>query len=454
MRFLRNKRKVVVVGLDSASPHLLFNKFLGDLPNLKKMVSGGNAGSLRTVYPPITIPAWMAMMTGKDSGELGVYGFRHRKPGSYKDYWIAASNTIKAKKVWDCLAEKGLKSIVVGVPPSYPPYPINGSIISDFITPSTQSDYTYPKSLKKEIEEQVGEYPFDVAFRTDKREELLEKLYDMTEKHFCVIEYLMREKEWDFFAFVEIGLDRLHHAFWKYFDQEHHLFEPNHKFAKVIPDYYEYLDEKIGRLVKLAPKNTTFFVVSDHGVKRMKGAFCVNEWLIREGFLVLNRYPSEPTAFDKLDVNWEKTYAWAWGGYYARVFINKQGREPLGAVSESEYESFRDKLAEMFKLLTGPNGEEWKTIVHMPDKLYDNPQGEYSDLMVYFDDLYYRSAGTVGHKSLFLSENDTGPDDAMHDWYGIFVRFNSMEEKNTQQQRGDYNILEVCPMILDEFSRS
>ena len=41
--------------------------------------------------------------------------------------------------------------------------------------------------------------------------------------------------------------------------------------------------------------------------------------------------------------------------------------------------------------------------------------------MAYFDDLAYRSAGTVGHKKIFLQENDTGPDDAMHDWDGIFI---------------------------------
>jgi len=183
----------------------------------------------------------------------------------------------------------------------------------------------------------------------------------------------------------------------------------------------------------------------------MKGVFCVNEWLIREGLLTLNKYPSKPLPFDKLDVNWKKTYAWAWGGYYARVFVNKRGRESLGIVSESGYESFRDKLVERFRSLTGPNGEKWNTIVHKPDEFYSNPQGEYSDLMVYFDDLYYRSAGSVGHKSLFLSENDIGPDDAMHDWYGVFVRFNATEDGRSQPQSKDYDILEVCPMILDEF---
>ena len=36
-----------------------------------------------------------------------------------------------------------------------------------------------------------------------------------------------------------------------------------------------------------APADTSVIVVSDHGAKRMVGAVCINEFLIREGYLVL-----------------------------------------------------------------------------------------------------------------------------------------------------------------------
>lgn len=48
----------------------------------------------------------------------------------------------------------------------------------------------------------------------------------MTKKRFELIRYLIETKDWDYFEFVEIGLDRVHHAFWKYFDKNHHLHEP------------------------------------------------------------------------------------------------------------------------------------------------------------------------------------------------------------------------------------
>jgi predicted AlkP superfamily phosphohydrolase/phosphomutase len=35
--------------------------------------------------------------------------------------------------------------------------------------------------------------------------------------------------------------------------------------------------------------------------------------------------------------------------------------------------------------------------------------------------LRYRSIGTVGSRQIHVAENDTGPDEANHDWPGIFI---------------------------------
>ena len=214
-----SEKKVFVMGLDCAPPELLFNKFIEELPNIRKILNSSLYGPMKSCIPPITIPAWMVMATGKQPGELGLYGFRHRKTGSYDDMWIAHSKTVKEKAVWDYIGEKGKKSITIGIPPSYPPKPINGLLISCFITPDATSNYTYPNELKKEIENLVGEYIFDVVFRKEARDSVIKEIWDMTKKRFEVIRYLIQEKEWDYFQFVEIGLDRIHHAFWKYLDE-------------------------------------------------------------------------------------------------------------------------------------------------------------------------------------------------------------------------------------------
>ena len=73
--------------------------------------------------------------------------------------------------------------------------------------------------------------------------------------------------------------------------------------------------------------------------------------------------------------------------------------------------------------------------------------GDKPDLMVYFDNLYWRSAGTIGHKSFYLDENDTGPDDSVHWFDGIFILYNKKKSKKMSRDR--MSIYDVAPNILD-----
>jgi len=411
------------------------------------MVENGFHSVLESCHPPITIPAWMVMMTSKSPGELGIYGFRHRKGPSYNEGWIATSAAVKEKKVWDYLAEKGKKSCLIGVPPSYPPYAINGNLVSCFITPSSKNDYTYPPQLKQEIESIVGNYLFDVVFRTDDRDAILKGLYEMTEKRFAVIKHLMKKQRWDFFMFVEIGVDRIHHAFWKFHDKNHPKYVPGNHYEDVVTNYYKFLDKEIGELIDLVDDDTYILIVSDHGTSGMKGCFCINEWMIREGYMSMISYPDKQTDIDKSEIDWSKTAAWGWGGYYARIFLNVKGREPNGIIPPDEYEKTREELKQKLLHIRGPNGEIFKNKVYTPEELYGKVIGDKPDLMVYFDDLYWRSAGTIGHKSLYLDENDTGPDDSVH-WYdGIIILYN--KKKSNKIARSRMSIYDVAPTILD-----
>ncbi len=438
-------KKVLLLGLDSAPPELLFESFLPDLPNIKKMVEGGLHGRLRTIEPPITIPAWMCMATGKSPGDLGMYGFRHRKGNSYTDFWIANSTSIKEATIWDIIAREGKETILVGVPPSYPPKRIRGNLVSGFITPSTKN-YTYPPELKKEIEDLVGEYLFDVVFRTEERDKILEGIYEMTEKRFEVIKHLLKTKPWDFFMSVEIGLDRLHHAFWKFHDKDHPRYEPGSKYQNVVKDYYVYLDGKIGELLDIIDDETTVLIASDHGTKKMKGAFCINEWLIKEGYLVLEEEPEKPTDLGSARIDWSRTVAWGWGGYYSRIFINLKGREKKGVVEPDDYERVIEELKMKLSTITGPDGEMIENKIRKPEELYGRVRGDAPDLMASFDDYYIRAAGTIGHNSLFLSENDTGPDDSMHSMDGVLIIYQPGRSRSGELK--DISILDVAPTVL------
>jgi predicted AlkP superfamily phosphohydrolase/phosphomutase len=438
-------KKVLVIGLDSAPPELLFDDFLDKLPNIKMMVESGTHGRLRTIEPPITIPAWACMTTSKSPGDLGMYGFRHRKGNSYTDFWIANSMSIKEKTIWDILAQEGKKSCLVGIPPSYPPKRINGNLVSCFITPTTDN-YTYPPELKNEIEALVGEYLFDVVFRTEDRDKLLKELYEMTEKRFEVIKHLIKSKDWDFFMSVEIGLDRLHHAFWKFYDKNHPLYEPGSKYENTILEYYNYLDKKIGELLNLLDDNTVVLIVSDHGTKMMKGCFCINEWLIKEGHLVLKSKPEGQVDLGKADIDWGKTKAWGWGGYYSRIFVNLKERESNGVVEQRDYENFLERLKSDLADIPGPNGERVQNKIVRPGEMYAETIGDFPDLMASFDDYSIRAAGTIGHDAMYLRENDTGPDDSMHSMEGVLVIYDPKHPKSNKVE--SVSILDIAPTVL------
>ena len=413
--------KILVIGLDCAAPELL----LGDdrLVNFRRLMEYGCYGRLESVIPPITVPAWMCMSTSQDPGSLGVYGFRNRTDHSYDGMGIVNSRSIQELAIWDQVAREGNRANIIGVPPSFPPRKVNGISVGCFLTPDTTKDvYTHPAKVAQEIAALVGEYPVDVkGFRTGEKAWLRDSTYEMTRKHFEVIRHYVQHSEWDYFQFVEIGLDRIHHGFWKYHDPQHVLYEPNSEFATVISDYYLYLDEELGRLLELLTEDTAILVVSDHGAQRLDGGYCVNEWLVQQGLLVLNQYPKEITPFAKLDVDWSRTKVWSEGGYYARVFFNVKGREPQGTIAPEEYERFRDEMKAMFEATADDQGRPLGTLVFKPEEIYRTVKNVAPDLIVHFGALYWRSIGGVGYPTIHVRENDSGPDDCNHAQFGSMI---------------------------------
>ena len=66
--------------------------------------------------------------------------------------------------------------------------------------------------LRQELENNYGPYIPDIDYRSGYRGEIKEQLFKMLENHMNMIKHLINEKTWDFFAFVEIGVDRVHHS--------------------------------------------------------------------------------------------------------------------------------------------------------------------------------------------------------------------------------------------------
>lgn len=423
---MANKKveKVLVIGLDCADPVLMFDRYLDRLPNIRRLAEAGAFGPMESCMPPITVPAWSCMASSKDPGQLGVYGFRNRADWSYDKLDFATSLHIKEPRLWDILGKAGKKSFLLGVPGTFPPSPVNGGMVcADLMTPSADSNYTYPASLKNEIANQFGEFIIDVkGYRTDKKDWLLEKVYQMSEQRFDVARYFMRRADWDLFWMVDMGTDRMHHGFWQFMDPAHHRYRKGNPQENAIADFYRFLDGQIGETLKLVDLETTaVWIVSDHGAKCMVGGICFNDWLIQNGYLALTTRPNGVTRFSDVTIDWSKTTAWGEGGYYGRCFFNVRGREPQGQIPPEEYDAFAARLIEQLEAMTDPEGRPLGTRAFRPDRLYHAVKATPPDLVVLFGNLSWRSVGSVGNPSIYTFENDTGPDDANHDTHGIFV---------------------------------
>ena len=441
--------KVFVIGLDCAEPTLVFDRWRQHLPNLSRLMEGGTYGELTSTVPAITVPAWASMLSSKDPGQLGFYGFRNRADRTYENMSIATSRSIRADRVWDILSQVGREVVVAGVPQTYPVRPVNGCLISSFLTPSTHSQYTHPESLKPEIEGLVdGEYMFDVhQFRTENKGHLLEQIHAMADQHHHLIKHLMTTKPWDFFMHVDMGVDRMHHGFWKYFDERHPLYVPGNPYENAILDYYIHIDGQIGERLELLDDDTVVLVVSDHGGKPMMGGICFNEWLKQEGYLVLEYQPEGVVPLEKCEVDWERTVAWGSGGYYARLFLNVKGREPDGIIEPADYEKVRDELADRIAAITDPEGNNIGSVSHKPEEIYQTVNRIAPDLIVYFGNLGWRSVGSLGLNSIHTLQNDTGPDDANHAQEGLYIYYDPRTQGQGQGPRR--HLMDVAPTILD-----
>jgi predicted AlkP superfamily phosphohydrolase/phosphomutase len=82
--------KPLGIGLDCAAPQRVFEQWREELPTLRQLVTTGAYGRLQSTHPPITVPVWASMMSSRDPGELGIYGFRNRKDYSYDGYTMSS----------------------------------------------------------------------------------------------------------------------------------------------------------------------------------------------------------------------------------------------------------------------------------------------------------------------------------------------------------------------------
>ncbi len=448
------KKKLLLIGLDCATPQLVFDRFIEYLPNISRLMYGGLYGKLLSTDPPTAVPAWTSMMTGTDPGSLGVYGFRNRKNYSYGETSFATGLSVAQDRLWDILSKAEKRSIVIGIPQTYPPKPLNGLLASSFLAPDKTSRFTYPDSFKNRLETLSGGYVIDVEdeSRVGDKDELLKNIYEMTDRRFDLVVKLMKAEVWDFFTFAEMGLDRIHHGFWHYFDSSHPMYEEGNPYENVIRDYYIHIDSLIGKILENLEEGTAVMIASDHGAKAMLGGIAINEWLIEKGYLALGKKPitAGPLTHDMVD--WKKTRAWGEGGHYSRIHINVRGRELCGKVPPKDFEKVRDKLIIDLEGMCDENGVKVGTHASKPDKLYHKAKGIPPDIIAYLGNLDWHSVPDVGLNSVYLHKRDAALGGANHDFHGVFVFNQNLGHSNSNgKELYALRIYDVASTVLNYF---
>ena len=264
--------KVVIIGLDAATWTLIRPWIAeGGMPNLAKLMKAGVSGPLQSVLPPITPPAWTSFMTGKNPGKHGVFHFVETERDSYAMNY-ANGGSRRSPTVWKLLNAAGFSVGTMNIPFTYPPEALNGFQISGLDTPTTNSSFVHPPSLKRELVDHFGKITHDVRFlgfmSTDRRRaQVLAEMEKIDRQWAEVALYLLEHHPQDVMMFVFMSIDTVQHYFWQYMDRSHFLYDPNAapRFGNAVRQVYNRLDRITGQIVDKLPADTTVLVVSDHG---------------------------------------------------------------------------------------------------------------------------------------------------------------------------------------------
>jgi predicted AlkP superfamily phosphohydrolase/phosphomutase len=440
--------RTLVLGLDCLSPELVA-AWWEHLPHLSGLEKRGVSGRLSTTHPPITVPAWRAIFSGKDPGELGVYGFRNRRQYRTAEFGLADSGQFVAEPIWAEWTRRGETTAILNIPGTFPCQGLATWEISCLRTPSDTAGRCHPAGLLAELTPCVEEadYPFDVAdYRRLPALELAERVTQQTRDRFAVLRHIWATKHPAHCLFVDLGCDRMHHRFWN-----EGLFAPSNlsSDSSTLRKFYQFLDEQVGLTLGLVDwAETRVMVLSDHGAVACHGGFRLNQWLEEQGWL--RRLPEHASApdFHHGQIDWAGTKAWAEGGYYGRVFLNVQGREGTGVIPPEDYEKTRSILRHMLRQITCP-GSSSPLLVERPEEVYRSVNNVAPDLFVYDPDLHWRFLAGFGADNDLWPRTDAGLDRANHSWHGYFSAWDPTG-KYPLMREGVVDYREIHPWLLGE----
>lgn len=451
--------KVLVIGLDGATLDLIKPWACeGKLPMFQKLMSESCYGNLESSRPPITIPAWNCLATGKNPGRIGCFSFIQKASGSY-DFRVYSQTVEKEEDIWDILSDTESKVFILNAPNILSAYRINGHMVAGSLC-TNEDRLTYPKGLGEELRNL--NYEMDMTdpdiFGSLNDKEFSRRHKEITEKH-CKVLFKFLDKPWDFGFFVFTELDRVQHQFWDKKD--------------ILLSHYKNIDNKLTHIINKIEadgEKPNIFIVSDHGFGPNKKAFLVNEFLINRGLLELKRTPildiirnlvsilRKPVILKMLSplltisfirplyrsvtrqtgrtpIRWDRTKAFSYATW-GTIYINSAGKEPEGIVKEEDYEKLRSDIIDGLKKIS--------VKAYRREELY---HGKYlnlaPDIILDTDDYVNSITSKVGYGSEFVEWHG-----GSHRINGTFIARGPDIKENVEINA---NICDVAPTILHMF---
>lgn len=503
-----SKSRVLIVGLDGMTYDVMKPLTeMGMMPTCKSLMDRGTWGTLMSTVPPVTGPAWCSFSTGKQPGNHGVFDFFKPTKGINNSVGMSRriinSKEVDGKTIWQILSENGKTCIVMNVPVSYPPRPINGAMFTGMLTPSVDGNLTYPPDLYQRLKPELGEYEITVNWQgyseATAKKFLKDLMHCQAQRTKYCLKLMDEYSDWEMCFPCYTGTDRIQHAMWHYIDaDEREKLKADGKYDQETMDlvyaFYKQVDDEIRMLLDKAGDDTTVFFVSDHGFGPMRGKFYVNEFLEQQGLLSVNRskvrqamisilftkvyfkllklmgmkskikqiqakkaeqrqLAASRTFYDDFyeSIDWTKTKVYMASNTEGGLYLNVKGRKlygqevDRGIIEPGDYKAERQKIMDVLKEIKHPDtGKSLLSHVMAREEVYN---GKYidraPDIVFFLDSGAWVADFSLGRGLYRRADWRTGS--GMHRMEGCFL---ACGEGIIHKAEIETNIIDVVPTIL------
>ncbi|MFX1385071.1 MAG: alkaline phosphatase family protein, partial [Promethearchaeota archaeon] len=228
------KERNIILGIDGVPFELISNlSNKGVMPNLKELKNEFTFKKMKSSIPHISSVSWSSIITGKNPGEHGIYGFSEMIPNTYS-LSFPNFNALKSKPFWH--REQDKKHIIINVPATYPAKELNGIHIAGFVALDIEKA-VYPKEYIKFLHEL--DYKIDVDAKLahqQSKHPFINELFDVLKVRKKTYKLFWNKLNWKNFMIVLTGSDRMGHFLW-------HIIEDNtNQYYERVLDYFRKID--------------------------------------------------------------------------------------------------------------------------------------------------------------------------------------------------------------------